>query len=110
VATVMRKEIDLGNLTGGFIGAIKNGFGLNWKPLQECGTCESSGGNCGYNSTREDAKLLCFCKEGSISGEGCKGMLSTALTSGFFFFFFFFFFNFFLKNFYFFFFFFFWGV
>jgi hypothetical protein len=76
-------EIDLGNLTGGFIGAIKNGFGLNWKPLQECGTCESSGGYCGYNSTREDAKFLCLCEDGSISGERCKGMLSIAPTSVF---------------------------
>jgi hypothetical protein len=83
VATVMRTEIDIGNLTGGFIGAIKNGFGLNWKPFQECGTCESSGGYCGYNSTRENAKFLCFCEDGSISGERCKGMLSIALTSVF---------------------------
>jgi hypothetical protein len=83
VATVMRTEIDLGNLTGGFIGAIKNGFGLNWKPLQECGTCESSGGYCGYNSTLEDAKFLCFCEDGSISGERCKGMLFFAPTSVF---------------------------
>jgi hypothetical protein len=79
VATVMRTEIDLGNLTVGFIGAIKNGFGLNWKPLQECGTCESSGGYCGYNSTR----FLCFCKDGSINGKRCKGMLFIALTSVF---------------------------
>ncbi|XP_062158441.1 LEAF RUST 10 DISEASE-RESISTANCE LOCUS RECEPTOR-LIKE PROTEIN KINASE-like 2.1 [Alnus glutinosa] len=72
VATVMRTEIDLGNLTGGFIGAIKNGFGLNWKPLQECGTCESSGGYCGYNSSQ----FLCLCKDGSTSGERCKGSRS----------------------------------
>jgi hypothetical protein len=67
VATVMRTEIDVGNRTGGFIRAIKNGFGLNWKPLQECGTCESSGGYCRYNSTREDAKFLYFCEDGSIN-------------------------------------------
>jgi len=50
VATVMRMEIDLGNLSGGFIGAKKNGFVLDWKPLKNCGTCKSSGGYCGFNS------------------------------------------------------------
>jgi hypothetical protein len=83
VATVMRTKIDLGNLTSGFIGAIKSGFVLDWKPLQECGACESSGGYCGYSSTGEDAKFSCFCEDGSISGERCKGMLSIALTSVF---------------------------
>jgi len=50
VATVMRTKIDLGNLSGGFIGAMKNGFVLDWKPLKNCGTCKSSGGYCGFNS------------------------------------------------------------
>lgn len=77
VATVMRTDYDIGNLTGGFRGAINNGFMLDWKPLRDCNMCESSGGYCGYNNTGEDEKkFLCFCEDGSITGERCKCMLS----------------------------------
>jgi hypothetical protein len=92
VATVMRTEIDISNLSnGGFAGAIKNGFVLDWKPLKDCGACESSGGYCGYNiTTGEEDKFLCFCRDGSINGESCKGTSISRIDQAFFFFFWFF--------------------
>jgi hypothetical protein len=67
VVTVMRTEIDLGNLSGGFV--------LDWKPLQDCRTCERAPVGIVITTVQaiEDAKFLCFCKDGSISGERCKG-------------------------------------
>ena len=67
------------NLTGGFGGAMNDGFPLDWETVKDCVTCENSEGYCGYNAT---AELLCFCNDGSTNSNSCKGMLSLILMHG----------------------------
>lgn len=55
-----------------FGAAMDAGFVLDWYSGIECGKCELSGGHCGYNNT-EDEEFLCFCKDGSIKPDHCKG-------------------------------------
>ncbi|KAL6319168.1 hypothetical protein AAG906_013841 [Vitis piasezkii] len=74
VATVMEEEISIANLSGEFGGAMKKGFILDWQSVRDCGECEAHDGLCGYNNAQGEG--LCFCKDGSISRDNCKGMSS----------------------------------
>ncbi|KAK9996499.1 hypothetical protein SO802_021185 [Lithocarpus litseifolius] len=87
VVTVRQTQINTSNLTGGFGGAmndgflldwetVKNGamndgFQIDWETVKDCVTCESSEGFCGYNGTV--GEFLCFCKDGSTHRNSCKG-------------------------------------
>ena len=72
VVTVMEEEINIANLSGGFGGAMKKGFILDWPSVRDCGECETHDGLCGYNNAQGEG--LCFCKDGSISRDNCKGV------------------------------------
>ena len=94
VVAVTETHINMGNLTGGFGGAMNNGFVLDWErvkgwamndgflldweTVKDCVTCESSEGYCGYNATAE--KFLCFCNDGSTHSNSCKGMLPWSIS------------------------------
>lgn len=61
-----------GGWTKGLDAAMGEGFILDWQIAKECEKCEASQGLCGYNnSTRQ---YLCFCKDGAIKFDKCKGM------------------------------------
>ncbi|XP_034672571.1 LEAF RUST 10 DISEASE-RESISTANCE LOCUS RECEPTOR-LIKE PROTEIN KINASE-like 1.2 [Vitis riparia] len=79
VATVMEEEISIANLSGGFGGAMKKGFILDWRSVRDCGECEAHDGLCGYNNAQGEG--LCFCKDGSISRDNCKERLMRRLPS-----------------------------
>ncbi|KAK9926338.1 hypothetical protein M0R45_023575 [Rubus argutus] len=68
VVTVMKEFTEAsihGNLIDAFRGAMHNGFVLNWSIAMECGSCEASGGLCGYNTTNiTKPEFLCFCEHG----------------------------------------------
>ncbi|KAK9926317.1 hypothetical protein M0R45_023555 [Rubus argutus] len=51
VTVIKTEEITSSELSGAFGVAMKKGFGLNWSNDKECGSCEASGGFCGYNTT-----------------------------------------------------------
>ena len=72
VVAVMNAVINIGNLISGF----NDGFVLYWGKAKDCSTCENSGGLCGYNDTAKE--FLCFCIDGSIRSDSCKGMLSSS--------------------------------
>ncbi|XP_050256650.1 LEAF RUST 10 DISEASE-RESISTANCE LOCUS RECEPTOR-LIKE PROTEIN KINASE-like 2.5 [Quercus robur] len=87
VVTVRQTQINMDNLTGGFGGAMNDGFVLDWErvkdwamndgfvldweSVKDCGPCERSEGYCGYNATAEE--FLCFCNDGSTHSNSCKG-------------------------------------
>ncbi|KAF2295571.1 hypothetical protein GH714_033219 [Hevea brasiliensis] len=71
VATVMRTEITTNGLISEFGGAMNKGFMLDWRTVKGCGSCEDSGGFCGYNKTAEESK--CFCRDGTVHSSQCKG-------------------------------------
>ncbi|KAF2295568.1 hypothetical protein GH714_033214 [Hevea brasiliensis] len=70
VATVMRTEITTNGLISEFGGAMNNGFMLDWRTVKGCGSCEDSGGFCGYNKTA--AEFKCFCRDGTVHSNRCK--------------------------------------
>ena len=73
MVTVIDSEIDQTNgLITGFGGAMNDGFVLNWRTVAECGACEVSDGRCGYNYVTKE--FLCFCSNGNIKNDHCKGM------------------------------------
>ena len=77
VVAVRQTQINMGNLNGGYGGAMNDGFVLDWESVKDCGPCESFEGYCGYNATAEE--FLCFCNDGSAHSKSCKGMLSVIL-------------------------------
>lgn len=72
IATVMRTEITINDLIGGFGAAMNKGFMLDWSTVKGCGGCEDSGGYCGYNNTAKE--FICFCSDGTVHSNRCKGM------------------------------------
>ena len=77
VVPVKQTQIDTSNLIGGFGMAMNGGFLLDWGRVKNCGTCERSGGYCGYNIIAEE--LFCFCNDGIIRSGNCKGMFSVII-------------------------------
>ncbi|XP_058084043.1 LEAF RUST 10 DISEASE-RESISTANCE LOCUS RECEPTOR-LIKE PROTEIN KINASE-like 2.7 [Magnolia sinica] len=49
--------------SGSLVGAVQQGFKLQWKIRRDCENCESIGGFCGKSNTEE--RFLCFCKNGT---------------------------------------------
>ncbi|KAF7819894.1 LEAF RUST 10 DISEASE-RESISTANCE LOCUS RECEPTOR-LIKE PROTEIN KINASE-like 2.1 [Senna tora] len=72
---VLKDQITSGGLMEEFVGALNEGFVLDWQTPESCDECEASDGLCGYS---DDTKgMLCFCKDGSNS---CSGRGKTRLS------------------------------
>ncbi|XP_027167985.1 LEAF RUST 10 DISEASE-RESISTANCE LOCUS RECEPTOR-LIKE PROTEIN KINASE-like 1.2 [Coffea eugenioides] len=76
VVTVTEGEIE-GMINGKDNNIIRNslfsGFVLDWYRGFECAGCENSGGGCGHNNSTKE--FLCFCNDGTITHDHCKGTL-----------------------------------
>ncbi|KAF3970831.1 hypothetical protein CMV_005509 [Castanea mollissima] len=75
VVPVTQTQINIDNLISGLGGAMNDGFVLNWERAKDCGKCVSSQGYCGHNAPAEE--FLCFCNNGSINSNSCKGPIRT---------------------------------
>ena len=53
-----------------FGGVLSRGFELRWRRAEDCGPCEESNGQCGYDDIT--AKLICFCSDGRTTTGDCK--------------------------------------
>ncbi|XP_060205530.1 LEAF RUST 10 DISEASE-RESISTANCE LOCUS RECEPTOR-LIKE PROTEIN KINASE-like 2.1 isoform X2 [Lycium barbarum] len=72
VATVTeRRRFEKDDWIRGFGGVMGGGFVLDWGSALECGRCEESGGRCGSNNSTQE--LLCFCQDGTVKFDHCKG-------------------------------------
>ncbi|KAL3529256.1 hypothetical protein ACH5RR_008578 [Cinchona calisaya] len=82
VATVFEREINgMNNIWASmFAYAMNDGFVLDWHTGIDCAKCELSEGHCGYNNNTKD--FLCFCSDGTIKYDQCKGELEEFRSNG----------------------------
>ncbi|XP_075661966.1 LEAF RUST 10 DISEASE-RESISTANCE LOCUS RECEPTOR-LIKE PROTEIN KINASE-like 1.2 isoform X2 [Castanea sativa] len=74
----IQTEINIVDLIARFGEAMNDGFVLDWGRVEDCVTCEDSEGFCGYNATAKE--YLCFCKDGSVRSNSCKGTVEACVT------------------------------
>ncbi|XP_027123240.2 LEAF RUST 10 DISEASE-RESISTANCEUS RECEPTOR-LIKE PROTEIN KINASE-like 1.2 isoform X1 [Coffea arabica] len=74
VVTVTKEEIEgvINWNANGIWESTFAGFVLDWYSGFECAGCENSGGRCGHNNTTTE-EFLCFCNDGTITHDHCKG-------------------------------------
>lgn len=71
ITTVSREFIDvISDLPTNFSSVLEKGFALQWEKMDGCKKCESSSGQCGNYKT---TGFICFCSDGTISRDYCKG-------------------------------------
>ncbi|KAK4744175.1 hypothetical protein SAY87_010487 [Trapa incisa] len=80
--TVQKAEVSELELREQFVGAMGDGFVLNWYTAEDCRKCESQRGRCAFNNRTKE--FMCYCSDRSLqpnssNGTYCKAGGGTAL-------------------------------